>query len=1021
MTLASIHLGPIQFEQPIWLLLIPIAGALAVWMARSSLSGLGTVTRRVALVVRLIVIALLAGGVARPHWRREAKNVTVTVILDASKSVPTNLQAQAEQYIQEASKKHEQGDLIARITVAREAFVQALPGRPEDTPDTQHVGATDATNLAEGGRLGMAVMPPDTANRLLIASDGNETQGSLLSLASAAKAAHVPVDVYLLRYSYDREVINDRLVAPATARMGQNVNLRVLVTATKPAVGRLNVTINGQPVDLDPTSDALGMYVKLEQGTNALVVPVTLPVAGPQQFDSIFEPLPDQNGVIGDSIIENNRSSAVTFVSGRGRVLVLASKPEEAGPLLHAMNEARIETVLKPPAKGPQSLIELGQYDAVVMVNTPAYDFSQQQQEDLKSYVHDVGGGLVMIGGPDAFGAGGWIGSPLADALPVKLDPPQKRQMPRGALVLVMHSCEMPNGNYWGKQTALAAVDALSRLDMAGVIEYNYGKGETWVHPLSEVGNKAAIHRAINSLIFGDAPSFQNFLTLAITDLEKVSAGQKHVIVISDGDPQPPSAQLIQRYVNAKVSISTVSVFPHGGLSLGSGMRTMALQTGGNYYDITQNNQLNSLPKIFIKEAQTVRRSLIWEGTAFSPAVTGIPIESMRGVRTVPPLTGYVVTAEREGLAEVLLRGQENDPVMAVWQFGLGRAIAFTSDATTRWDEAWVAWPQFRAFWEQHLRWAMRPSGSADVRVITEDLGDRTRVVVEALDPSGQRLSFLRWRGAVVGPDNTPQPIGLRQFGPGQYEAFFDSARAGSYMLNFRYIGPPPEGGDAKPVEGSIQAAVTRPFADEFRSLKDNSALLRQVATLTGGRVLDSDPRLANLWSRENLTMPVATHPIWLQFAIAGIGLFLMDVAVRRVRIDLIAIAHALRRGLKGSRAKAGQQLGSLQEARARARESMAQRGDGRAAEAKGSAGPIPVAGRPAAADKAAAKVKFEASADELAAARTNNALPTFEPGKPKAPPKPEGKDKAGAPAPDEGLSRLLKAKKRAQDDMSRE
>src|SRR5690606_31038557 len=122
------------------------------------------------------------------------------------------------------------------------------------------------------------------------------------------------------------------------------------------------------------------------------------------------------------------------------------------------------------------------------------------------------------------FGAGGWIGSPLADALPIKLDPPQKRQLPRGALTLIMHSCEMPEGNYWGAQTALAAVNNLSRLDLAGVIEYTWQNGDQWIHPLQEVGSKSAIRRAINNLSFGDAPSFQTMMTLAIPDMEKADA-----------------------------------------------------------------------------------------------------------------------------------------------------------------------------------------------------------------------------------------------------------------------------------------------------------------------------------------------------------------------------------------------------------------------------------------------------------------------------------------------------------------
>jgi uncharacterized membrane protein len=1013
--LASTQIGPVQFEQPIWLVLVPVAWAMAVWMARSSLSGLGTTTRRVALVVRLVVIALLVGAVARPQWRKESKTVSVIVIQDQSESIPVEMRQLSEQYIQDASRfVKDPGDTVGRVTVARESYVQALPGRPGDRPDSQNIGATDGTNLAEGTTLGMAIARQDSATRLVIISDFNQTNGDVVGAANAAIAAHIPIDVLPIRYKYAREVIVERLVSPATARMGENVNLRVLINSTKPASGRLDITMNGQPMDLDPDSPEMGIHVELKEGSNAIAVPITLPRPGPQSFEAIFTP--DDEAM--DKIKENNRSRSVTFVTSEGRVLVLTPNPDEATALVKVMTESRLAADVRDPDSAPKSLIELSAYDLIVMMNTPAYPFTQQQQEDLRAYVHDIGGGLVMTGGPDAFGAGGWIGSPTADALPIKLDPPEKRQMPRGCLAMIMHSCEMPQGNFWGKEVCLEAIEPLSRLDLAGVMEFSWRGGETWIHPISELGNKAAIRRAINSLSFGDAPSFEGFLLKAIAALEKAEAGQKHVIIVSDGDPSPPSRTTLQRYIDAKISISCVCVFPHGGDP--AVMQNMASATGGKYHRITDDAGMAELPKIIFKEAQTVKRALIWEGTGFSPHIVG-GTEAMRGINGVPPITGYVVAAEREGLSQVVMTGQENDPILAQWQYGLGKAVTYTSDASKRWTEAWVGWGQFRAFWEQHIRWAMRPSGSAEIRVTTEDQGEKTRIVVEALDAKGERLSFLRWRGAAVGPDGKSQPITLRQFGPGQYEAELDTARSGAYMMNFRYDGPLDDKGESK--SGSVQAAVTRPFADEFRALQDNAALATQVAKLTGGRVLSDDPRIADLWTRDGLKMPVATRPIWLAVAIAAIGLFLMDVAVRRVRIDLFAMAASARRGFRKGTMVAGQQMGSLREARERARESMAARssrkGEGADGEgADGTAGPAPIT----AVDKAVRSVKFEASESELAAARKRPSAAVVDVAD-LAGEASRREEKAPKPVPtaEEGMSRLLKAKKRAQDEMTQD
>src|SRR5690606_29182502 len=126
------------------------------------------------------------------------------------------------------------------------------------------------------------------------------------------------------------------------------------------------------------------------------------------------------------------------------------------------------------------------------------------------------------------------------------------------------------------------------------------------------------------------------------------------------------------------------------------------------------------------------------------------------------PLSGYVVTAEREGLTQVTLRGKEGDPIAAQWQYGLGRVFAYTSDATTRWNPAWIGWDGFRQFWEQHMRWVMRPSGNANLRVTTEKQGDLTRLIVDAVDANGERLNFARFHGRLAAPDGSGKDIELK-------------------------------------------------------------------------------------------------------------------------------------------------------------------------------------------------------------------------------------------------------------------
>ncbi|MCU0688397.1 MAG: glutamine amidotransferase [Phycisphaerales bacterium] len=1054
---SALSLAMLEFNRPVWWLVMIPLGVAIIWIGRKSLSGLSSRTRKFALVARLIVAALLIGALAEPQWRRQSKDVAVTLLVDASRSAPDDLLKQTRTFLVEAAKGAKPDDMIGFVTVARNAGIQAIPRKIVETSaelDAKNAVNPDATDLAAGVRAAMSIMPPNAANRLLLISDGNETMGDLMDAARAAEAAKVPIDVVPVRYAIEREVIVDRLLSPATARPGEIANLRVVLTATRPTDGQLTVLINDQPVDLDPQGPGFSSPVTLVAGTNVQTVPVRLPDRGPVKFSAVFEPTRAGAGG-GDTLTENNRADSVTFISGGARVLVIRNSQEtaeaQAGPLIRAINASvgsGGRTVDVRTARDAwASVAELASYDCVVLVNAAAFEFTEAQQQELRSYIHDLGGGLVMTGGDQAFGAGGWIGSTLADALPIKLDPPQKRQMPRGALGLIMHSCEMPEGNFWGRRTAEAAINSLQAQDYAGVIEYNWQGRDPWVFPMAIVGDKSAALRSLGGLTFGDAPEFESLMSATITALEGVQAGQKHAIIISDGDPTPPTDRTLQRFVNAKVSVSTVLVFPHNAFANSTESRTMqrvARATGGNYYEITNNTgNLNSLPEIFIKEAQTVKRSLIWEGDPTRPQIVTMT-EGLRGISQVPSVTGYVVAADREGLSQIVLRGPENDPILAQWQHGLGRVVTFTSDAAPKWGTAWLNWDQFRQFWDQHLKWAMRPATNPNIRVVTVDQGDRTQVIVEAVDNDGARLNFLRWTNRVVTPGNEARAFDLVQTGPGRYEATIDSASSGVYTLNMSWQDPASgasggasgtAGGSGAPANrGSVQAAVTRPFADEFRALRDNAALLEQVAQRTGGRVLDftsTDPSRgpAAMWSREGLTIPVSLRPIWLAAALIGLGLFLADVALRRVRIDPRAIGRKIGALFGASKSAATTQMESLAQAREKARQRLAERRAAIPGAPGGGAGSgngiertalAPPGLDPATAASMASR-KFVASAAELAegAKAVEAATRGGATGSGAAPVVTRSQGtKDGGGEGESGMSRLMKAKKRAQDEL---
>ena len=1011
--------GPLQFDSPAWLVLIPIGGALAWLIARRSLSGLGRTTRWMALGLRVVVLTIIAVALAEPRTRLKSDDLAVILVNDESRSMPPGTRDALLDYLEGAFGDVRPGDRLGLVTVAEQGKAQEIPGEYAHPTDVLAqmkrdgaylTGGQNGTNIAEGVSLALGMIPQDTAARLLIVSDGNETAGSLLQAAEQARAMGVPLDVLLIKYERKREILFDRLIAPATGRKGQNVNVRFLITTTKAARVSLSLLVDGEPYDLDPESPATSVVVDLEPGQNVHTATVKLTHGGAQRFKAVVEPIDPAS----DAVSQNNTAQTVTFVSTEGKVLLYTSNDIEAQNLLRALSQSRIDVDIRDSRnEGHSSLDALQEFDAVILANVPASDFTGRQQQELATYVRDLGGGLVMVGGPYSFGAGGWIGSPVAEVLPLKMNPPEKRQVPRGALALIMHSCEMPQGNFWGKQTALAAINALNRLDLIGIIEYSGFGGAMWLHPMQVKGDGMAVSRAINNLTFGDMPDFGTAMQKALTGLVNAKAGQKHCIIISDGDPSPPSQSLIQKFINNKISISTVAVFPHGGGANSPDLVKMSdlpKITGGNYYSVVNQGDLTTLPQIFVKEVERIQRGLIQETEPFQPTLSRGVAEPLHGIRALPAISGYIITADRGGVSQVTARGPEEDPILAQWQHGLGRSVAFTSDAASRWCAAWMSWGQYKAFWEQHLRWVMRPSGSANIDIVTVAQGDTTDLIVTALDSAGNPLNFAHFAGRVAGPTRTGVTVSLSQTAPGRYEGSFPSGDPGSYQISLRYKAPKRDGSGTE--EGVAQAAVSRPFADEHRATKDNAGLLIQASERTGGRVLSDDPASADVFSREHTTQPTATRPIWLAVALAGMGLFLVDVAVRRVRIDIPAMTRAVGAWFGRSKEASVARVDSLREARAQAQERMRAQG--------GSGAVMPTPDAPTNAPSAA-RTKFEADPASVTAAShdpTRRSEPTDLP-RASTSQKQESSPTDGSD--ESGMSRLMRAKRRARDTMADE
>lgn len=838
-----------QFSNAVWLLVLIPALPWVIWLSWKSDVQVDKWRRWLALVLRVLIVLALAFAMAGLQWKKPIEGMTVFFMLDRSQSVPSPQQDEARAYVNDSSKTKKSNDKAGVLVFGSDSAIEFRPNERVDLRQIQAVVGTERTDIASAIRLGTAAFPETGQKRLVLISDGNENVGDALSALAAARPLGVTMDVLPLNTSRGNDVSIRKLSVPTTVKKGQTFDVKIFAQSDQPETGTLRLFVN---------DSYLGeQKVELNAGKNLFTFPQTLNEPGFYKYDVQLD-APD------DTIPQNNHATAFATIRGNPRVLIVSSDPDKDRDLAAALQQGKLD--VKVTDHFPGTLAELQSYDAVYLCNMSAGDLGNDSMRLLESAVRDFGVGLVCVGGDQSFAAGGYRGTPLETMLPVDMELSSKKVLPSGALAIVCHATEFPGGNLWARDIAYAALEALGPQDEMGIVLWD--GNDHWLFPVSKVGDKSEMGRKISGMNPGDMVGFEGPMEMAYEALVKSSANIKHTVVFSDGDPSPPTKGLVGDIVKHKITISTVMI---GGHVAPDTMSWLAAEGHGRFWAV---DSASDLPQIFIKEASVILKSAIFE-EPFKPQVKTYT-ESIKGITAAeyPQLLGYVCTTAK-GRAEVPLVTPKGDPLLAQWQYGLGRASAFTSDARAKWAANWLGWDKFKQFWLQLTEWSLRRVDAADFNTEVAMEKGEGHVSVEAIDPDGHFRNFLNLQLLVVSPKGEKQVLALEQTGPGRYDASFPTREVGAYLMNLTDRG-----------SGQSQAlGLSVNYSPEFDDTGPNLNLLRRLAELGGGKVLD--PVLDNpfLHDRKKTFQPLNLRDWLLKFAIL---LFPLDVAVRRIQIDLV-------------------------------------------------------------------------------------------------------------------------------------
>ncbi|MSR21964.1 MAG: VWA domain-containing protein [Gemmatimonadetes bacterium] len=874
--------------QPLWRWLL-LAG-IAVLLAEGWIAGRGTERflrpgalsrenslahrRRAMIAFRILALLFLLLAILRVptlYPAREGQAVLVVDDLttygdDARESVETLLATAGE----EASSIRQLGMVRIGSTSRVESDIGMGP-----TADTSVAPEPPGSDLAGAVTLAGALLSPESVGRIVLVADGSETRGSVADALPALLTRGVPIDVYPLQGLPSEEILVEGVSVPDIVHQDEPVMLQSIIHSLRPTVATVRVLREGVLMS-QRTIDLLA-------GRNRVETAVTEEVPGSYLYEVEVEGE-------GDTFAGNNRGGVLVEVRSSASVAILTQQRSWGEALAHALAlqgiTAEVLALDGDLASRPPSALTLPPWsdlDVAILMNLPASALPEVQQEELGRWVREDGGGLILLGGENAFGPGGYFDTPLEAVSPLSAQIPNG--IPTVAISFVLDrsgSMAQQAGDETrlniAKLATLEAIEGLDEEALIGVVVFD--SEAQVVVPMQPVEDRESLRAQIEPIEPGGGTSIYPGLALAYEQLAQIDEGYtRHIVVMTDGQSQPDDFEtLLAQIVDAGITVSAIAIGAEADVQL---VEAIALLGGGT---ANATPDFEALPRILNDETRRLARGAVREEavvpvwrTRDAPFLERIPDDP-------PALHGYVLTTAKEG-ADVHLELSESVPLLASWRYGLGRVVAFASQGAGPWAADWTAAPEYPLWWAQIVRWTLPGTSRPGLHVEVRRNGDYAEIVAEASGPDGRERRGLDVEASVGGPNERAVGVGalgepgtdhlrLRETEPGVYEGRLIADQPGTYTIGVEIR---EEASDTLMERAETRTHVAYPARHEFSGPHDD--LLRALAYQTGGRVLlQGEPVF--LGGVPLRWISRSGWPIWTLIALA---LFIADLGVRYV------------------------------------------------------------------------------------------------------------------------------------------
>ena len=857
----------LEFARPEWLLLL-LAIPGIVWLAlRLSYASLGPFQKWLSLGLRLVVWVLLVCALAGVQFVKQSDRVSVMLAFDESDSIDkVQIPALMDQ-LEEARKTMKKDDTLGKLTFGADPSLEYLPvAGVDDEMLLEH--RTDVrgnfTNIGEALQLAIASFPDNAQKRLVLITDGNENIGSAVSEARIARDNNVELYVVPVGTKSDAEVILSNLEAPNQASLGETINLRFVLESNVATPATISLHRNGVFADK--------VEMNIRPGKEVYEIPVQVDEGGFFTYELQVEPELDK-------ITENNRAYAYTVVEGQPRLLYATGDPNELNYLPSTLQLHNLEMDVVGPSGIPYSLSDFMAYDGIIFSDISAIDITEDQMLMVQTLVRDFGKGFLMIGGENSFGPGGYYDTPIEETLPVDMDFRRKKITPSSMVLCLIDKSGSMGATVGGHSKIAMAKEALKEVvdlqtdrDYVGVMGFD-ALGQ-WVIQPTQGADREELKAKISSMQAGGGTDLYPALKAAYESSKDVPTQIKHVIIFTDGIVAPADFNtLVKKMVRDGYTVSTVAFGTDADIPF---MRQLAEMGEGQMYEA---QSLYDLPKIFTREVFMANKATITEDPFAAIPTMDHPLVSSIGWGGSPVLYGYVATSAKD-TAQVPLVTHKDDPLLAVWHYGLGKSAAFTSDAKNRWARQWLDWGGYERFWTGVARWIRSEVDTSGMNIQTSISGSYGVVQVSAVSQDGEFVNYGNLEARVTDPEMESQTFKLEQVGPGEYEARFPLTENGNYFVSaIQYA----DDGEGNQVPAGAQAAgLSVSYSPEYKNLEPDEFLINHLQTSS---LALEGVTLAGLFAEQRRPQR-RLEDAWELFTLIALLLWLVDVAARRLVLD---------------------------------------------------------------------------------------------------------------------------------------